>query len=65
MSVTRLDVASERVNDDEQDGDRPKGWLFIHTLLVVREDGSKVAAPDADHIVYLGQSTSSLNNSTP
>lgn len=24
-----------------------------HTLLVVREDGSKVAAPDADHIVYL------------
>jgi hypothetical protein len=24
-----------------------------HTLLVVREDGSKVAAPDADHIIYL------------
>jgi hypothetical protein len=24
-----------------------------HTLLVVREDGSEVAAPDADHIVYL------------
>ncbi len=24
-----------------------------HTLLVVREDGSKIAAPDADHIVYL------------
>ena len=24
-----------------------------HTLLVVKEDGSKVAAPDADHIIYL------------
>ncbi len=24
-----------------------------HTLLVIREDGSKIAAPDADHIVYL------------
>ena len=24
-----------------------------HTLLVIREDGSKVAAPDADHIIYL------------
>lgn len=24
-----------------------------HTLLVIREDGSEVAAPDADHIVYL------------
>ena len=24
-----------------------------HTLLVVKEDGSKVAAPDADHISYL------------
>jgi hypothetical protein len=24
-----------------------------HTLLVIKEDGSKVAAPDADHIIYL------------
>ncbi len=24
-----------------------------HTLLVIKEDGSKVAAPDADHTVYL------------
>jgi hypothetical protein len=24
-----------------------------HTLMVIREDGSKVAAPDADHIIYL------------
>jgi len=24
-----------------------------HTLLVIREDGSEVAAPDADHIIYL------------
>jgi hypothetical protein len=24
-----------------------------HTLFVIKEDGSKVAAPDADHIIYL------------
>jgi hypothetical protein len=24
-----------------------------HTLLVIKEDGTKVAAPDADHIIYL------------
>jgi len=24
-----------------------------HTLMVIKEDGSKVAAPDADHIIYL------------
>jgi hypothetical protein len=24
-----------------------------HTLIVIKEDGSKVAAPDADHIIYL------------
>jgi hypothetical protein len=24
-----------------------------HTLLVIKEDGSKVPAPDADHIIYL------------
>jgi len=24
-----------------------------HVLMVIKEDGSKVAAPDADHIIYL------------
>lgn len=38
-----------------QDGSPVKTDYFDvgHTLLVIREDGSEVAAPDADHIVYL------------